>query len=263
MRFDVTCESKCFKKHAQKYALRVQPMLKSIVDFVSSCVQEYDGSHDVFHAHRVASNVMRIAATSLDYDDIMLAVAGAFLHDTCDPKYNEKAGALRRAEAFLSTHFLSDEVADIVAAINKVSFTRLKLRGEPVFETNRAFALWSKISDADMLEALGAVGTVRTLLYQGYKEKNVQEAIDYMASSLLQCDAYITNDVAKTEARRRAKTMQEFVGKWPNDPHLTDLANVIMTKGSDKVPFDKVARYVLQRVDCAWFVDEFRRELQF
>ena len=208
-----------------------------LVTYASDALRAYDGSHDIFHAKKVATNVLKFSKCH-----IVLSMIAGFLHDTCDSKYVDKETSINDLEIFLNKYWKIEETNDIICAIQNVSYTMLKKRGVPYMISPRSLQIWRNVSDADMIEAMGMTGIIRTLLHQGYKEQNLENAFDYIKFELFGCVDYISNEFAKAEALKRLDTMSLFFSL--KDENLEILSHSIMMEGTLKTPFlEVVSKY--------------------
>ncbi len=238
--------------------------LDSVVQYVHKKTASYDGSHDTEHAKRVAHNACRMGALKKDVH--WLAVVGALVHDTCDKKYViDKESALIELHFFLKGFMSEEDAHTIVDAVREVSFSVLRKRGPPFHLNKRAFLVWRIVSDADMLEAMGLVGVVRTLMFQGSVTKPLDAAIEYAVVHLVQCIDFMENSIAILEAKRRLATMQEVLTKMkdPNTPER-HLGHFCISAGCRRWEFNstigkmRTKRFWNDALDAA-----FRRETEW
>ena len=109
-----------------------------LFEFTRHSLKNYDGSHDMYHALNVCTNVLK-----LNPEYSTLSFITALLHDTCDAKYVNKAKALANIKSVLKRNMTYEEVEDIVQAIEHVSFSKLKLQGTPSLKSQRAQSMWN------------------------------------------------------------------------------------------------------------------------
>ncbi|NLG25107.1 MAG: HD domain-containing protein [Clostridiales bacterium] len=123
-----------------------------------------DSAHDVEHVRRVLRGALAIAAAHPDADPDVLTAA-CLLHDVGrqaqfdDPKIDHAAEGARMARAFLLGEGWDEGRADRVADCVRTH----RYRGDDQPATIEAKILF----DADKLDAAGALGIARTLLYSG------------------------------------------------------------------------------------------------
>jgi uncharacterized protein len=194
-----------------------------------------DPGHDSAHCLRVAVWTLRLCDGALEP---RVAIAAALLHDIVNVPKNspERASAselsARAAAELLPRHGFSPEQTETVAeAIRTHSFSR----GEaPTNELGRF------LSDADRLEALGAIGLFRTIstgvrMAARYFDANDPWAanrplddraysIDHFFTKLLRLPDTLFTESGRAEANRRAAFLR------------TTLAELAVELGSDAPP---------------------------
>lgn len=129
---------------------------------MSACLS--DSAHDKEHVYRVLCSALAIAESEKNVDRDIL-IAACLLHDISRPEQQRDPAvchALRggdRACAFLREQGFSEEFAQAVRHCIQTHRFRNDLQPQTI-EAKILF-------DADKLDATGAIGTARTLLYQG------------------------------------------------------------------------------------------------
>ena len=211
--------------------------------FVKRTLLSYDGSHDIEHARRVSANAAHIF--SGPSGDMHAAVAAAFAHDTCDAKYD----GLRRLEpmrhACLASGMSDDEALCVKRVVEHVSFSRLRYEGPPLLRLSKCeFGVWQCVSDADILEAMGATGMIRTLMYQGHCGCDIDAALDSAQYSLLECIHYLHHKCARNESAgtRRCRWIGACVLSLP----LREMSREIMLRGRRGSGFASAERLLLR-----------------
>ena len=180
----------------------------------------HDSSHDVEHARAVARITRSLCITSLKVNraDTEIAVGAAWVHDVLDAKYNPDPET--RAALIQSIHaaaLLNKSDAERCVYIGeRISFSkRVKRKGAPPTDlNNRDTLLYLYVSDADMLEAMGAVGVIRTCVYQSIhctSDSLFKDALDYADTVLVDCKKYMHHPDAKAEAERRLTMMRLLI----------------------------------------------------
>lgn len=131
-------------------------------NYMLSCMR--DSAHDKEHIYRVLYNALTIAKSerNVDYD---VLVASCLLHDIAreeqfaDPKICHAAAGGEKAFHFLVEHGFTADFAEKVK--HCIQTHRYRKNNEPQ-------SLEAKILfDADKLDAAGAIGIARTLIYKG------------------------------------------------------------------------------------------------
>jgi uncharacterized protein len=136
-------------------------------------------SHDAAHVNRVWKNAKQIGQ-DLDLDEEVL-VAAVFLHDL-GRHYPEGQAEHGPISAPLARRVLdrigfpADKVERVVNAIRYHDET---------FPASARSSLEAKVLyDADKLEALGAVGIARYLVFNAWRGKTLREIVDYVEVNL-------------------------------------------------------------------------------
>ena len=188
-----------------------------------------DLAHDKEHILRIYRWAVQIAAESdVDPD---LAGAAALLHDLCNtPKESPDRSLASESSAKQSIPYLENvgystqEQSIIVEAIRTCSWSR------GLDATNDVGAV---LQDADRLDAIGAIGIMRTMacaqamrgrgtsgsFYDPHdpfgKERtdldDARYAIDHFSIKLLKLMATMNTESAKQEAKRRHRFMLQFL----------------------------------------------------
>ena len=197
--------------------------------FVSRTLLAYDGSHDLEHARRVSRNAAHIFVGPRE--DLSVVLVASLAHDTCDAKYNgrQRLGALELA--CRRDRMSEVDVTCVRRVVERISFSRLQKVGPPVDLSQRELRVWHCVSDADMLEAMGATGIVRTLMYQGHCGGDLDVALLYAEKCLLQCIHYIEQKCAHAEGTQRQETMRMWIAECKTVTPLRMLSEEIMLRG--------------------------------
>lgn len=180
-----------------------------------------DPGHDLAHSLRVADNILKIDESIPP----RMAVAAALLHDIVNlpknsperSKASEKSAAV--AASILPKHgFCEEEVTLICRAITTHSFSRGLVPDSP---------LGDALQDADRLEALGALGLMRTIstgarmgaryfhASDPWAEQrdydDLKFTIDHFFTKLLTLPDTMRTAFGRQEARRRRDYMLAFL----------------------------------------------------
>ncbi len=191
-----------------------------------------DPSHDITHVKRVMASCTELSKNlSVDLE---ILLASAILHDLVNlPKsHPERLQASQKAAQeskalLIEVSFNDDEIAKIQNIIIEHSYS---LGKKP--SSNEAMIL----QDADKLDALGAIGIMRTvtcgaLLGSNYYETTDPFAalrelddksftIDHFFKKLLKLTDLMNTSAAKEEALKRTKFMNAFLDNLKNEINL-------------------------------------------
>ncbi|MCM1324838.1 MAG: HD domain-containing protein [Acetobacter sp.] len=131
-------------------------IISKALEFALTCHSEDCSGHDVAHILRVLKNAERILASESGADGLVVRLA-AILHDVDDYKLGTDG---QRVQKFFSDNDVSTALAQKVQdVVEVISFS--KSGSCPQFETIEQ----KIVSDADKLDAMGAIGVCRTVMY--------------------------------------------------------------------------------------------------
>ena len=139
--------------------------MDKIINFVKSELQHDNSGHGLQHALRVYSNAKKINDKEMGNEKIVLTAA--LIHDTVDKKlYENFNGRIDYVKHFLSNnHYSSEEIDEIIYIISNISWNDGK--------NTELNSLNAKIvRDADRLDAIGAIGIIRTIEYGNSIHRN-------------------------------------------------------------------------------------------
>lgn len=139
--------------------------MEKIINFVKLELQHDNSGHGLQHALRVYSNAKKINENEMGDEKIVLTAA--LLHDIVDKKlflnFDERIDYVKH---FLNNNNYSpEEIDEIIYIISNISWND----GKNV-ELNSLNA--KIVRDADRLDAIGAVGIIRTIEYGNSKQRN-------------------------------------------------------------------------------------------
>jgi uncharacterized protein len=164
------------------------------------------GSHGLDHVLRVLYLCELIGRE--ENADMMVLLPAALFHDIARPEEAEKGmpheevGA-RMAERYLRSIRYDDErIPKITHAIRTHRYRSIE---KP--ETLEARIL----SDADKLDAMGAVGIARTFIRAGEHRGEITDAMDHISDKLLNLRGMMYTATAKKMAEERHQYLQEFL----------------------------------------------------
>jgi len=184
-------------------------MLETILKFAREN-SESDDIHGFPHVKRVYNLCLKIGK-KLDADIKILKIA-ALLHDIGRNKEAENTLKRNHAEisAELANNFLAPfdlikkEIENIIHCIRAHSFSN---EIEP--KTLEAKIL----SDADKLDALGAIGLYRTIGFTVKNRGGVDQVIDHLKTKIMKLRNQMYLDVSKKIANERERIISNFYKK--------------------------------------------------
>jgi len=163
------------------------------------------GAHGLDHTLRVTNLCERIGRK--ESADMKILISAALLHDIARPIEDvqgiphEEEGA-RIAEKFLaSIRYSPFQIQGVVHAILTHRYSSLR---QP--ETLEAKIL----SDADKLDAMGAVGIARAFMTAGERDGEMQDAMNHIDDKLLKLKALMYTKTGQEIARERHQFLERF-----------------------------------------------------
>lgn len=169
--------------------------------------------HDSDHVQRVARIAMMIAEK--EGGDVEVVRKAAELHDVAR---NEENHAIRGAEVardILSRKGYSKEFIERVChCIASHSFTS---GVKP--ETLEAKIL----SDADKLDAIGAIGIARAFMYSGEKGRSIEDTLKHFEEKLLKLKDMMYTETGKKMAEERHRFLKEFYERIRKELRFEDI----------------------------------------
>ena len=138
--------------------------MDTIIDFVKKELEKDHSGHDFQHALRVYNNAKKINAIEKGNEKIVLTAA--LIHDTVDKKLfdNFEERLLYVKEFLLQNNYSKNEVDEVIYIISNISWNNGK---NVSLETLNA----KIVRDADRLDAIGAMGIIRTIEYGASKQR--------------------------------------------------------------------------------------------
>jgi len=168
---------------------------------------EREGTHGFSHVERVFNLCLHIGKE--EGADLEVLALAALLHDVARPL--ESAGKVEdhAAEgARIARHFLrsigypEEKVEAVAHAIEAHRFSR-----GPEPETLEAKIL----SDADKLDAIGAIGVARVFMYSGEHGRSIEDSLAHFEEKILKLKGLMYTETAKRLAEERHRFTVEFI----------------------------------------------------
>lgn len=161
------------------------------------------GTHGYEHTLRVLKTC-KFLGGKMDAD-MMVLLPAAILHDIARETENHaKEGAVLAGSILAKYNLSNEKIGAICHAIESHSFSGRK----------KPQSLEAKIlSDADKLDAMGAIGIYRVSSYSGENMRSLDEAINHFHDKLLHLKDFIYTDEALKLAVARHKFMLNFLNE--------------------------------------------------
>ena len=163
-----------FRKKQFPGILYFRPMdiLQKTQSFVTSRMEAADASHDLWHIRRV----VRLAETlhRTEGGDREIILLAAWLHDIADAKFHDGDDALagRIIRQFLKeNHYPDERIYHVENIVSNMSF-RHSLDHDRKAVLSKEFCI---VSDADKLDAIGAIGIARAFHFGGHKNNPIYD----------------------------------------------------------------------------------------
>lgn len=194
-------------------------MNQQILEYVTNEVQQrlagQGAGHGFDHIERVLFSARTINA-EVGADPLVVELA-VLLHDVGDAKFHagiERSGEFTR-EILASQPLEPTIIAHVAHIVDNISF-RKRESAEPLSIEGQV------VQDADRLDALGAIGIVRTIEYgaslgQPFFDPNNPEArcgVAHFYDKLFKLRDLMNTDVAKRMAVERELFMQQFLEQF-------------------------------------------------
>lgn len=199
-------------------------------EYVENKFRDEGTGHDWWHMYRVWKLAKHIAKTEPDIDPFIVEL-GALLHDIADWKFNNgdmEAGPKAAREWLGSLDVHEDVILKVEDIVRNVSF-----KGAEVKQTMKSKE-GQIVSDADKLDAIGAIGIARTFAYGGannrpmydpdikpeqhqtfeaYKNSN-SPTINHFYEKLLLLKDKLYTKTAKEIAVHRHEVMEQYLDEF-------------------------------------------------
>ncbi len=183
----------------------MDPVMLKIRDHART-VMSSGGSHGFDHVERVTGLCEQIG--NVEGADMNVLVPAALLHDIARPLEKEQGipheqeGA-RMAEVYLaSIGYDASAIPAIAAAIRTHRFRSME---KPVSLEARV------LSDADKLDALGAVGIARTFMRAGEHGTPIEDGIRHFHEKLLRLSGLMYTETGRQIAEERHAFLSQFL----------------------------------------------------
>lgn len=194
----------------------------------------HDASHDIHHVDAVVHLAKMITC---EWEDPVLrdaVVVTAMAHEVCDRKYTHRPeDALDMLDEAIATHTHYDERVRRLAlrVVPTISFSKRLAHGVPEFSDDDERRVYLAVSDADYLESLGAIGVVRTCVYQSIHARgllskprgDIDHAIDYMLTRLVLTYDHLHFAASKAEGAIRLRRLRRVCAELRRERAVSTL----------------------------------------
>lgn len=202
----------------------MQNLIEKTYQFAKDYHTKDNSGHDFEHIKRVYANVLKLLENEPNADEFIVKMS-ALLHDVDDHKLNtDDKNTLRFLQ---STNLEENKINIILETIGAISFS--KSGANPNFKSLEMQLL----SDADKLDAMGAIGVCRTIIFDASKNRPLfysdifpgtkdinDHAINHFFDKLLKLKGAMQTEVGKAEAQSRHEFMIVFLRQFFNEQKL-------------------------------------------
>lgn len=185
----------------------MKDLITRVEEYVKECSKENEPGHDFSHILRVRKMALELADI-VECDSLLVNLL-ALLHDVED----HKAAKKNKISDFLHGIDIKEELKEkILYIIPFLSFSKYP-------SLSNDFPIEGKIvSDADRLDAIGAIGIARAFSYGGANKREMygsdNSTIRHFDEKLLKLDQYLYLDKSKEIAKKRMKVLKEFYDEF-------------------------------------------------
>lgn len=203
--------------------------IAAICSYAKEKLGDDRSGHDFYHVERVAKIAKQLAEQE-GISDTQIIEAASYLHDVIDDKVvTDVAAEIKSLKKFLKElEFSEKDCQEIFEIIENISFSKELEAGKA-----RLTLAGKIVQDADRIDALGAIGILRTAYYGGHTQsplydpnlapqefKSKQEyrqkstVINHFYEKLFKLPATMNTEAGKAEAQRRVAFMEEFLARF-------------------------------------------------
>ena len=185
----------------------MKDLIAQVEEYVKGCSKDNEPGHNFSHILRVRKMALELADT-VECDSLLVDLL-ALLHDVED----HKASKRNKISDFLHGIDIEEELKEkILYIIPFLSFSKYPSLSDD-------FPIEGKIvSDADRLDAIGAIGIARAFSYGGANKREMygsdNSTIRHFDEKLLKLDQYLYLDKSKEIAKKRMKVLKEFYDEF-------------------------------------------------
>ncbi len=145
--------------------------MNKIIDFVKQELAHDHSGHNFQHIERVVNTAKYLIKYEGGNEKIILTAC--YLHDIVDTKLfkNIEKQKEKITNLLISEHYLPTEIEEILEIIDNISFSKGNI--------NECNNLNLEIArDADRIDAIGAIGIIRTIEYGSSKQRDFYEELN-------------------------------------------------------------------------------------
>lgn len=176
------------------------------------------GAHGLDHTLRVTGICKAIGR--IEDADMCILIPAALLHDIARP-LEEQLGIPHEEEG---ARIASDLLTSLGYPDNLIMAIMHAIRTHRYRSSYKPESLEARIlSDADKLDAMGAVGIGRAFMTAGERRGDLQDAVDHIIEKLLNLQALMYTRGGREIARERHLYLETFLITFQREMESTDL----------------------------------------
>ena len=200
--------------------------MNKIIAFVKDELSFDHSGHNFSHIERVVKNAEMLIKH--EGGNRKIVITACYLHDIIDTKLFDDIEKQKEkiVNVLVNSSYFPAEIEEILEIIESVSFSKGNIND--VDNLNLEI-----VRDADRLDALGAIGIIRTIEYgaskkrEFYTEENLSRSLDevkfnkstkttlsHFYDKLLKLKDYMHTYTAKKIANERTKFIEEFLSEF-------------------------------------------------
>ncbi|MDT2658465.1 HD domain-containing protein [Enterococcus hulanensis] len=200
--------------------------IEAIRNYAKEKLGDDRSGHDFYHVERVAKIAVKLAEQEGVSDTLIIETA-SYLHDVIDDKIVADVDTEKESlKKFLKElDFSADNIQEVFEIIENISFSQEIEKGKADLTIAGQI-----VQDADRIDALGAIGILRTAYYGGHTQSplydpNIQPqefkskqdyrkkstVINHFYEKLFKLPATMNTQAGKLEAQRRKAFMENFL----------------------------------------------------
>jgi len=200
--------------------------IEAIRNYAKEKLGDDRSGHDFYHVERVAKIAVKLAEQEGVSDTLIIETA-SYLHDVIDDKIVADVDTEKESlKKFLKElDFSADNIQEVFEIIENISFSQEIEKGKADLTIAGQI-----VQDSDRIDALGAIGILRTAYYGGHTQSplydpNIQPqefkskqdyrkkstVINHFYEKLFKLPATMNTQAGKMEAQRRKAFMENFL----------------------------------------------------
>ncbi len=190
-----------------------QRIVDAVRDRVRVRLDGQGAGHGMDHIARVHATACKLVVS--EGGDRFVIELAAWLHDVGDAKFNDGEELSGQYSREILAEFEIDEslIGHVVSIVDCISFRKRT----PIDQLSHEAKI---VQDADRLDALGAVGIVRTIEYGAVKNQPFYEddlsrcGLGHFFEKLFKLHDLMNTEAARREAVEREKIMHQFLDQY-------------------------------------------------